>query len=231
VPLVTPAALLLSGVGLVICLARYRHPVAVLAAVVVVVMPMAPGLFTDFAMRRAFVIVPFLAMFGGIGIAKLLSSVRDRPHWIRAAMTVGVGCWLLLIVYQDFRAFSTTMASSNTRWAMGPEVVEAARFLDRLPSTAFVHFYSVRWPFEHEIIRFLAPSVRGETRGAPFASDSLEINQGGSEHVFVLLGEYRGRLPHLVERYPGGRIVSGPRSNGTDDGPSYEAYVLSVEPR
>jgi hypothetical protein len=231
VPLVTPAALLLSGVGLVICLARYRHPVAVLAAVVVVVMPMAPGLFTDFAMRRAFVIVPFLAMFGGIGIAKLLSSVRDRPHWIRAAMTVGVGCWLLLIVYQDFRAFSTTMASSNTRWAMGPEVVEAARFLDRLPSTAFVHFYSVRWPFEHEIIRFLAPSVRGETRGAPFASDSLEIKQGGSEHVFVLLGEYRGRLPHLVEMYPGGRIVSGPRSNGTDDGPSYEAYVLSVEPR
>ena len=231
VPLVTPAALLLSGIGLLICLARYRQPAAVLAAFVVVVMPMAPGLFTDFATRRAFVIAPFLAMFGGIAIAKLLSSVRDRPRWIRAAMTVGVSCWLLLIVYRDTRAFSTTMVSSNTRWAMGPEVIEATRFFNRLPSTAFVHFYSVRWPFEHEVVRFLAPSVRGESRGAPFASDSLEIKQGGSEHVFVLLGEYRDRLPRLVERYPGGRIVSGPPSNGTDDGPSYQAYVLPVKPR
>ena len=231
VPLVTPAALLLSGIGLVICVARYRHPAAVLAAVVVVVMPMAPGLFTDFAMRRAFVIAPFLAMFGGIAIAQLLASVRDRPRWIRAAMAVGVGCWLLLIVYRDLRAFSTTMVSSNTRWALGPELVEATRFFNRLPGTAFVHFYSVRWPLEHEVVRFLAPSIRGETRGAPFGSDSLEIAQGGGEHVFVLLGEYRDRLPRLVERYPGGRIVSGPPSNGTDDGPSYQAYVLPEKPR
>jgi 4-amino-4-deoxy-L-arabinose transferase-like glycosyltransferase len=232
VPLVPPVALLLSGAGLVLGIARHaRHPAVALGAAIVVVMPMMAAVFTDFAMRRAFVIAPFLAMFGGIAVAQLLSIVRNRSLVIRVAMAIGLGCCVLLIGYQELQAFRTTMVSSNTRWALGPELIEVTRFLNRLPSTSFVHFYSVRWPFDHEVVRLLAPAVRGESRGAPFGNDSLDINQSASEHVFVLLDEYRDVLPRVVQRYPGGTAVAGARANGPDDGPSYQAYVLPTMPR
>jgi 4-amino-4-deoxy-L-arabinose transferase-like glycosyltransferase len=232
VPLVPPAALLLSCVGLVLGIARYgHHPAVALGAVVVVVMPMMAAVFTDFAMRRAFVIAPFLALFGGIAVAQMMSIVRNRRLAIRVALAICLGCWILLIGYQELLAFRTTMVSSNTRWALGPELIEATRFLNRLPRTSFVHFYSVRWPFDHEVVRLLAPSVRGESRGAPFGNDSLDVNQTASEHVVLLLDEYRDLLPRVVQRYPGGTVVAGARSHGADDGPSYHAYVLPTLPR
>jgi hypothetical protein len=113
---------------------------------------------------------------------------------------------------------------------LGPELVEAAGYVDELPDDTYVYFFSARWPFAHETIRFLAPDARGETRGAPYGQDSIDIDPAKGRAVFVLMGEFQLLLPEIQAKYPGGTVVEGPALTDPVTGPTYVAYELPTQP-
>ena len=230
VPIVTPAALALSAAGLVLGLTRRFGPLVQLGALIVLTMPIAPAMFVDVALRRELVIVPFLAMFAGIAVAEILRLSRRRRWDVKIGGFAVVILVLSLITYRNVTGFATTMDSQSARWTLGPELVETTSYLDALPSDAYVYFFAIRWPFHHEVIRYLSPEARGETRGAPYGPDSIEIDPAKGQPVFVLIGEYQRLLPEIQARYPGGTIVEGPVLTDPVTGPTYIAYVLPAQP-
>jgi len=226
VPLVPPASLALSAFGLVVALVRRRSPLTSLAALIVCVLPLSPALFTDFAMRRALAMAPFLALFAGIGVAELVGFAISSTAIVRTAVATAVVACLVVAARQDLAGFNRTIDAANTRWAMSPELVETTRFLSGLASDRYVYFYATRWPLNHEIIKLLAPRVVGETRGAPYANESTALTPSTGRPVFVLLGNYREWVDRIARQYPGGDIVTGNVVAGSIPGPSFIAYVV-----
>ena len=74
-------------------------------------------------------------------------------------------------------------------------------YVGSLPDDAYVYLYSERWPFHYEIMQFFAPDARGETRGAPYGPDSLDIDRQQGRPVFLLFGDYQGLLD-VIEDIP-----------------------------
>jgi hypothetical protein len=89
-----------------------------------------------------------------------------------------------------------------------------------LPSDNYVLYLNAEATIGYETARFLAPNVRGEDRSAEFGRPSLRTDDVEGQPVFLLLGEYMGKLDELRQRYPGGETIAGP---GTPT--RYIAYI------
>jgi 4-amino-4-deoxy-L-arabinose transferase-like glycosyltransferase len=99
-------------------------------------------------------------------------------------------------------------------------ITEAAYFMAGLPSDNYVLYLNAEATIGYETARFLAPNVRGEDRSAEFGRPSLRTDDVEGQPVFLLLGEYMGKLDELRQRYPGGETIAGP---GTPT--RYIAYI------
>src|SRR6476619_3923575 len=220
-------AVVLAGAGILLGIARRWHPLVLLATLTVLLAPFAAVASKDFAMRRAMIIAPFLAMLGGIAAAEIIRSSWNRRWLIRvagAAVVLGV---LVNIGYRNINDyFRNTATSQSTRWVLGQELVLTSTYVESLPDDAYVYLYSERWPFHYEILQFFAPDAPGETRGAPYGPDSLDIDRQQGRPVFVLLGDYQGLLDVIEEQYPGGTVFDGPALPYRPTNPTYIAYIL-----
>jgi hypothetical protein len=206
------------------------HPIVLLGTLTVMLAPLATVASKDFAVRRAMIIAPFLAMFGGIAVTEIIRIAWRRRVVVRVAAVAVVVTVSINIGYRNVNDYFTdTARSQSTRWVMGPEIVETAHYLDTLPAGTYVYFFSMRWPFSFETIRYFAPDALGETRGAPYGPNSIEIEPAKGRPVFVLMDQYQSRLTEIQERYPGGEVVVGPRLIDPDTGPVYIAYLLPVD--
>jgi 4-amino-4-deoxy-L-arabinose transferase-like glycosyltransferase len=220
-------AVALAVVGMAFAVTRRMHPIVVLGVLTVLLAPLAAVASKDFALRRAMIMAPFLAMFGGIAVSEIVRMTWRRRVVVRIAGVAIVLAVSANIGYRNIHDYFTdTARSESTRWVMGPEIVATARYLDTLPEGAYVYLFSMRWPFTYETIRYFAPDAHGETRGAPYGPNSIEVDPGNGQPVFVLMGQYQLRLPEIEERYPGGKVVAGPRLTDPDTDPTYIAYVL-----
>jgi len=224
-------AVVLAGIGILFGVARRWQPVVLLGVLTVLLAPFAPIASADFAMRRAMIMAPFLAMFGGIAVAEIIRSTWNRRWVVRVA---GVAVVLVVLANVGYRNvndyFSDTARSQVTHWVLGPEMVEASKYVETLPDDAYVYLYSERWPFHYEIMQFFAPDAAGETRGAPYGPDTLDIDRQNGQPVFVLMGGYQGLLSEIQTRYPGGTIVVGPALSYSPTNPTFIAYVLPPQP-
>jgi hypothetical protein len=223
-------AVALAVVGMACAVWRRMHPVVLLGILTVLLAPLATVASNDFALRRSMIIAPFLAMFGGIAVAEIIRTSWNRRVVVRFAAVAIVLAVSGNIGYRNVHDyFADTAKSQSTRWVMGPEIVATAHYLDTLPAGAYVYFFSMRWPFTYETIRYFAPDAHGETRGAPYGPNSIEIDPANGTAVFVLLDQYQARLPEIQERYPGGEMIVGPRLTNPDTGPTFIAYALPTQ--
>jgi 4-amino-4-deoxy-L-arabinose transferase-like glycosyltransferase len=223
-------AVVLAAVGIAFAVARRMHPIVLLGTLTVLLAPLATVASNDFALRRSMIVAPFLAMFGGIAVTEIIRISWNRRVVVRvAAMTIVLALSGNIGYRNVHDYFTDTARSQSTRWVMGPEIVATARYLDTLPAGAYVYFFSMRWPFTYETIRYFAPDAHGETRGAPYGPNSIEIDPANGAAVFVLLDQYQARLPEIQERYPGGEKIVGPRLTNPDTGPTFIAYALPTQ--
>jgi 4-amino-4-deoxy-L-arabinose transferase-like glycosyltransferase len=223
-------AVALAVVGMAFAIWRRMHPIVLLGILTVLLAPLATVASKDFAVRRAMIIAPFLAMFGGIAVVEIIRSTWRRRVLLRVAGVAVVLAVSANIGYRNIHDYFTdTARSESTRWVMGPEIVETAHYLNTLPEGTYVYLFSARWPFTYETIRYFAPNAHGETRGPPYGPNSIEIDPANGRPVFVLMGQYQLLLPEFQERYPGGDVVVGPSLSDPDTGPVYIAYLLPAE--
>jgi hypothetical protein len=229
--LVPLSAAILAAIGFALALARRNSMLVYLGAAIIVAMPILPVVSVDFALRRAMVIAPFLAMFGALAVTEIFRVAWRQRALIRVAVIailIGVTANIAYRNIDDY--FNNTAVSQGTRWVLGPELMETTEFIQDLPEGSYVYMYSSRWPFSHETVRFLAPDAKGETRGAPYGPDTIDVDPARGQPVFVLMGEYQLMLPDIQARYPGGTVVHGPALSDQVTGPSYIAYLLPAPP-
>ena len=231
-PPVPEITLLICLAGLIIALVRRPNPLVVLAALVVAAAPMT-AVATDMTLRRSLVIAPFLALLGAVGVVEVarLASRRGRLPAIAAGLALA---GLLAASGErnldDF--FGKTVDAGPVRHDFAAELREAADYMDALPPDAYVYLDTDRWVIDNEVIRLIAPDVRGENRSTVWGgTGTYEVDRAKGAPVFVLLGDSTEKLPELQALYPGGRVVVGETPLPPPlVGPAFVAYELPPAP-
>lgn len=216
VPLVQKALLALAVAGALIGCLR-RRPLAYLAVLTIVLLPLAPVTTTDGFARRTLASAPFLAILAALPLAWLVAwrplgdgAKRWRPLLVAAQVAVVVAA-LLPLGYRGVADYFRILPRSNEiRWVFSDDLYDATRYMLALPDGSYVYFYGGRWPLRYESIAFLAPDLQGEDRSREYGqrTDIVSDRTGGTI-AYVFFGDYANLLPQVQERYPGGTIVFG----------------------
>jgi 4-amino-4-deoxy-L-arabinose transferase-like glycosyltransferase len=222
-PLARVAFLALAACGMLLGLWRRRGPPVALGITLVVVMPVAYVLSEGGVARRAFVTLPFLAVFAGFGVVGLVHEAGRRRRTLRVPVAAALAAVLGLLAYQNLDDyFGKLPGSAAESFAFKRPMTDASFYMKRLPHDRHVYFYSVSASFTYEVRRFLAPDIVGEDRSREFGGNySFVVANDGRVPVFVFMDAYEPDLPIVKRRYPGGQTVIG----GSKSSPSFLAYT------
>ena len=225
-PLVPKVTLAIVLVGMAVALVRRPTMLVIFSATIVVTAPLT-SVMTDLTMRRALVIMPFLALLGGVGMIEVVRLALARGRLIGALAGAGLLIllgWSSVRNYTDF--FDTTVASGPVRHTFGVNLRLTAEYLDTLPPDTYIYFYCDRWILQYDVVRLLAPDVRGENRLPKWGGDdSYSIDRSKGRPVFVFMENQVERLDAVRRLYPDGKVVTGPDVAAPVNGPAYVAYV------
>lgn len=216
--------LALAGCGILLALWRRRGPPVALGITLVVLMPVASVLSEGGVARRAFVTLPFLALFGAFGVVELVqAAARWRPA-LRVPVAAALAGLLGVLAYQNLDDYFGKLPGSDTeRFYFASNMTDASFYMKGLPAGRHVYFYSAGASFTHEIRRFLAPDVAGENRSREFGGNySFTVAKDGLVPVFMFLDAYEPDLPIVKRLYPGGQTIVG----GSKSSPSFLAYTV-----
>jgi hypothetical protein len=226
-PLIPRITLGICLAGAVIALLRRPNQLVIFSAIVVIVAPLT-SVLTDLTLRRSVVIAPFLMLLGGVGCIEVVRLARARGR-LAASITGAVMLALLIrsgyVNYTDF--FDKTIGSGPVRHTFAVDLRETANYLDSLPADSYVYLYCDRWVIEYDVIRLLAPDVKGENRSPKWGgSGAYEVDWNKGRPIFVLIGPYADNISSIQSLYPHGHVITGRYIDSPIDGPAYVAYVV-----
>ena len=225
-PMIPALFAALSIVGIWFAWRRRRQPLVLLGALIIALMPLAVATSNNFPLRRASVILPFAAMFAAAGVVELIRSTWRKGVLVRFGALFLIAALSFQITYRDLDGyFNETASSPGMYWTLAGDLVHSVQFMRSLPSGSYVYFYAERWPFDSGERLFLAPNVNGESRGAEFGEDSLALDPSRGQPVVILIGKYEALLPIFQMLHPNGSFELGPPVPGTNDEPSYIAFL------
>jgi 4-amino-4-deoxy-L-arabinose transferase-like glycosyltransferase len=216
--------LALAACGMLLGLWRRRGPPVALGITLVLLMPVAYVLSEGGQARRAFVTLPFLAVFAAFGVVGLVHEVGRRRRSLRVPVAAALAALLGVLAYQNLDDYFGKLPGSEAeRFYFSRPMTDASFYLKRLPRDRHVYFYSAGGSFTYEVRRFLAPGVIGEDRSGEFGGNySFDLTNDGRVPVFLFMDAYEPDLSIVKRRYPGGEtVVGGPKSN-----PSFLAYTV-----
>ena len=224
-PPARPLFLALAGCGMLLGLWRRRGPPVALGVTLVLLMPVANVVSEGGAARRAFVVLPFLALFaafGGVGLVREAGRLRRS---LRVPVASALAMLLGLLAYQNLDDYFGKLPGSEAeRFYFTRPMTDASFYMKRLPADRHVYFYSAAASFDYEVRRFLAPDVLGEDRSREFGGNySFAVANDGLVPVFVFMDAYERDLAIVRRRYPGGQTVVG----GSTSRPSFLAYTAT----
>jgi len=132
-------------------------------------------------------------VFTALGIVCLWDTLKNRFRINTIFLS------FLLIIYLTFTAsvninlyFTKQAMSSETKSTFAYSLTRIAEYLRVLPQPLYVYFYSARWPYSYETLRFLAPDILGEDRSKEFGSYSPHnrLSDINTNIVYIFLPEY-----------------------------------------
>jgi 4-amino-4-deoxy-L-arabinose transferase-like glycosyltransferase len=190
--------------GLALALSRIRDPANQLLVLMLLFLPIASIVSIDGGFRRSLGLAPVLAIFAALPLAWLWQRARTfaKPA-VAKALVVGAVVVFGLINLRVY--FEEVGDSQLAAWVYAEEIAEASKYLDALPESPYVYFYSDRWSFHYETRRYLAPDAQGEDRSQQFGRNhGFEVDRAG-DILFLLLPPYYLELEYLQRLYPEGR--------------------------
>ena len=208
---------------------------------------MAPALLVPGGESRRYLLGAFFVLLIvaiGFAAAWHLFAARwpfARIDWLHKQSVLGarsvaftVTVFMALVFVAPFAAFnfhhfSLWPESQETRYQFAPELVAAAEFLNDNSASHEVRFYSARWPFDYETLRWLAPNQSGVNGATEFDGDGTIFSDGivSQPTVFMLLGGYLHLIDDLKAAYPSGVERVGPVNDGV---PGFIAYTIQEPP-
>jgi 4-amino-4-deoxy-L-arabinose transferase-like glycosyltransferase len=217
--------LALAACGMLLALWRRRGPPVALGITLILLMPIAYVLSEGGQARRAFVTLPFLAIFAAFGAVGLVHEVGRRRRSLRLPVAAALAALFGLLAYQNLDDYFGKLPGSEAeRFYFTRPMTDASFYMNRLPGDRHVYFYSAGASFTYEVRRFLAPDVVGEDRSHEFGANySFDLANDGRVPVFVFMDAYEPDVAIVKRRYPGGQTVIG----GKKSNPSFVAYTAT----
>ena len=212
-------------VGSAILIARWRKPGAVLALLMLLLLPLGSIISLNAMFRRSLGLAPFVALVAAVPMALWWKRTRElTQHW-RTASYAGIGVVVIAVGYLNVSAYADRMESHLARFTFAKEMAEASSYINRLPEGTAVYFYSGRWSFNYETRQYLAPDAQGEDRSEEFGAYSLAADRS-RDVAFVFLEPYTDRLQEVRALYPGGEVTE----SRDGDEVNFVAYYLPRDP-
>lgn len=211
----------LAYLGLALSIRKWRSPPYLLAALVVILAMLAQlfALPESGTLRRSIAAVPFIAALAAIGAAELVRLVNRRfgTEGRNIAMA-GVALTLAVSSVWNVRYYFGELAQSPTvKFAFVPDHVDALAAAHSFQNPGTIYFYSGRWSFNYESVRFLHPASQGMDRSREFGTFEFEKVHEGPV-TYLLVGAYAKEIDRLKELYPDGEII-------IDDAP-YPRFIV-----
>ncbi len=159
---------------------------------------------------RGVIALPMIYALAGIGFAFTLQKL-SRLFPLTLVWIPRVFMCIVLILYGAYylnKSYKFSAQSDSVKWFYEPSIRLTSEYLDELRKSEgdiYVYFYSDRWFWNYEPIRFLAPDLKGENRSRKFGEFSIELNPAHSKVVYLLMPPYDKYLEQLKSKYPGGQ--------------------------
>lgn len=200
----------LAYLGLALSIRKWRSPPYLLAALVLILAMLAQvfALPESGTLRRSIAAVPFIVGLSAIGAIAIVGLVQRRfGTYGRNIALVGVALTLLASSVWNVRYYFAELAHSPTiSFTFVPDHVDALAAAHSFESPGVIYFYSGRWSFNYESVRFLHPGSQGIDRSREFGAFELEkIHEGPV--TYLLVGAYTEELGRLKKLYPGGETI------------------------
>jgi hypothetical protein len=227
----TPAAplalLLLAAIGVGFGLRRRgccdaRAALVDLSLMLIVGLPVAAVLTDlDATVRRTVALAPLLALFAGVGVARLAETLTAHLPGAGLAARLALAVVVSGLAYQGMTDYFTDfVGSSADRGVFATEITHAALYLRTLSPGTHVYFFSTHWSVNYETMRFLAPDIVGEDRSIEFGADHVGLPDNlARPSILIFMGPYGELLADARARYPGGQAI--------DASPDYVAYAVT----
>lgn len=160
----------------------------------------------------------FVAL-GIIYIYNYLKPLSKLNHILNLliAMILVVVTWNNISTY-----FGQQAISSETKSAFSYQLVKASEFINTIPNS-YVYFYSARWSYHYETLRFLLHDIPGEDRSSQFGTYSLINNNFGKTVVYLFLPDYQDSFFQVQKMYPNGRTII---KKDTDKTILFYSYII-----
>ena len=200
----------LAYIGLAIAFKRWRSP-PYLLALLVVLAALATQIISDPSsgmMRRSLVAAPFALGLAGISALAIVGLV-DRLYK-KAGQRIAVGFLVLTLLASagwNLRYYFAGLTQTQTfKFTFAPDHIDGLAAATSFENPGTLYFYSGRWSFNYESVRFLYPSTRGIDRSREFGAFALEKLHEGPV-TYLLVGDYGVEIDRLRGLHPGGEII------------------------
>lgn len=163
-------------------------------------------------------------VFVGIGIYGLIEIVNKAPVAMRK---IGLGLIVLGIIglgAYNARVYFKASRSADAKSIMAFQLTEVARFVRSQPHS-YVYFYSSRWPYDYETLRFLLQDIPGEDRSSEFSSRSVANDSLLRRPLYIFLPEYTQSLVEVSQGYKEGITLEHLDAQGTLLFTSYQPKI------
>ncbi len=207
---------ILAYVGLAVSVWKWRSP-PYLLALLAVLGALSVLIVTDPStgtLRRSITAIPWVFGLAGVGVVSIVNVIRAA--FGQSGRFAAVGTLTLVLIAGSFwnlqYYFDELAQSRQLDWAFAPDHVKALESAHAFDDPGTIYFYSSRWAFDYESIRFLYPDSPGTDRSEEFGTfDLTKVDDGPV--TYVLIGHYAQEIDRLQQLYPGGDVIvdSDPR--------------------
>ena len=205
-----PALALLAYIGLIIAFARWRSPPHLLFALVVVfaLAVVLLGGRNWGELRRTLMAVPFVYGLAAITVFEAVRQARKFNDVVGLRLSVVVVGVLMVgvVSWNTWHYFGVMMRQDYTDWVFAADLVAGLDAAHEFDDPGRIYFYTGRWSYRYETIRYLYPGTSGIDRSREHGEYSLERIDSGPV-TYLMLPPYADDIDTLKETLPGGEVV------------------------
>jgi hypothetical protein len=174
--------------------------------------------------RRSQISIYLSYVFVAFGMLQVYSFIVRRFTFLKKPLILlGITLVLYIGFYNTRLYFFEYAISPEAKSILCYELTKASEFIKTIPDS-YVYFYSARWSYHYETLRFLLNGIPGEDRSSQFGTYSLNNNNNNKTVIYLFLPDYQNSFFEVQKLYPNGKAII---IKDTDDSVLFYSYIIS----
>lgn len=207
-PLFDPVTNIFFILGVIFCLRKIREKQISFIYILFLTFLLGSILTIDAPnFRRSQASIYIAYIFVGVGSLETYKLITDRIRFIKKSLAAfGIVLVICIGFYNASLYFVKYATSHEAKFILGYQLMKAAEFIKTIPDP-YVYFYSARWSYNYETLRFLLNNIPGEDRSKEFGTYSLTNINPKKTVVYLFLPDYQNSFFEIQKMYPNGKAI------------------------